>query len=171
MGKGKREKQRGGTLRKGKEQPGETSRWITAQSWKKAPRRPSTHQFSTCSQVAGSAGAWGCLDQSGGQQDPTQSPAVVSERPGLSPPLSSLRSGSLMAGVVLHLSVIYPGQHLPGMGPMLRKCASMKVQPHRPEMIHLRALDTGHDLGARVLRISRHPEPRPRGQQGVLAEE
>lgn len=85
--------------------------------------------------------------------------------------LSSLRSGSLMAGVVLHLSVIYPGQHLPGMGPVLRKCASMKVQPHRPEIIHLRALDTGHDLGARVLRISRHPEPRPRGQQGVLAEE
>ena len=76
-----------------------------------------------------------------------------------------------MAGVVLHLSVIYPGQRLPGMGPMLRKCASVEVQPHRPGMIHLRALDTGHDLGAWVPHVSRHPEPRPRGQQGVLAEE
>lgn len=76
-----------------------------------------------------------------------------------------------MAGVVPHLSVIYPGQHLPGMGPMLRKCASVKVQPHGPGMIHPRALDTGHDLSAQVLLISRHPEPHPRGQQGVLAEE
>ena len=72
---------------------------------------------------------WGCLDQSGDQQDPTQSLAVVSECPSLSPLLclSSLRSGSLMAGVVLHLSVIYPGQHLPGMGPVLKKCVSIKV--------------------------------------------
>lgn len=116
---------------------------------------------------------WGCLDKSGGQQDPTQSLAVVSECPSLSPLfcLSSLRSGSLMAGVVPHLSVIYPGQHLPGMGPMLKKCVSIKVQPHRPGMIHLRALNTGHDLGARVPLTSRHPEPHSRGQQGVLAEE
>lgn len=61
-----------------------------AQSWEKNPstaQHPPIFHMLTDGRFCKT---WGCLDQSGGQQDPTQSLAVVLECPSLSPLLSSV---------------------------------------------------------------------------------